>query len=152
VQKKEKKLARILITEDERLIAEDLKLTLQAHGHEIIGIEFTGEGAVERTRELSPDIIFMDIRLKGDMSGIDAARKIRQISETAIIFCTAYSDDHTLLKISSLSPEGYIAKPFHEKEIKSIFKNLSESKKGRNINFRNLDYQSSSVALSSAGL
>ncbi|MFC1898207.1 response regulator [Candidatus Cloacimonadota bacterium] len=122
-------MARIMITEDERLIAEDLKMTLQAFGHEIVGIASTGEKAVEIARELNPDIIFMDIKLEGRISGIDAAKKIRGLIDSAIVFCTAYSDDLTILQISTVSPDGYVAKPFHESEVKKILKKLSDSRR-----------------------
>lgn len=121
-------MARILITEDERLIAEDLKQTLQGLGHEIVAIETTGEKAVESAKEFNPDIIFMDIKLEGKLSGIEAAKEIRGAIKTAIIFCTAYSDDLTLLQLSTLSPEGYITKPFREKEILNSINNI--------VNFR----------------
>ncbi|MDO9576816.1 MAG: response regulator [Candidatus Cloacimonadales bacterium] len=122
-------MARILITEDERLIAEDLKQTLQAFGHEIVAIVSTGEKAVEKAKELNPDIIFMDIKLEGELSGIEAAKEIRGAIKTAIIFCTAYSDDLTLLQLSTLSPEGYIAKPFRESEILNSIKHIANSRK-----------------------
>jgi two-component system, sensor histidine kinase len=119
------KMARILITEDEKLIAEDLKLTLQELGHVVVRVESTGENAVEKARELIPDIVFMDIKLEGELNGIDAAKKIREIIKADIIFCTAYSDDLTLLQLSALNPEGYLTKPFREGEILNTLEKIS---------------------------
>lgn len=120
-------MARILITEDERIIAEDLKLILQTYGHEIIGIESKGENAISKAKESTPDIIFMDIKLEGSITGIEAASEIRKSIDTAIIFCTAYSDDLTLLQVSALSADGYIAKPFQEEDILSCVKHVTNT-------------------------
>lgn len=122
-------MARILITEDERIIAEDLKQTLQSIGHEIVGIASSGEKAIEQAGMLLPDIIFMDIKLEGRMNGVEAAREIRNTIDTSIIFCTAYADDLTLLQISALNPDGYVSKPFLEKEILESIKHISKTKK-----------------------
>ena len=122
-------MARILITEDERIIAEDLKQILQSFDHQVVGIAASGEKAIQLAKELRPEIIFMDIKLEGVLNGIDAARKIRDIIDTSIIFCSAYADDLTLLQMSALSPEGYVSKPFLEKEILDSIKHVSGAKK-----------------------
>jgi len=122
-------MSRIMIIEDERLIAEDLKLTLQDCGHEIVSIVSSGEKAVEKASEFNPDIIFMDIKLEGEITGIEAAKKIRGLMDSAIVFCTAYADDLSILQISTVSPDGYIAKPFNEIEVKKILKNITDSRK-----------------------
>ena len=113
-------MARILITEDERIIAEDLKLILQSFGHEIIEIVSTGENAIRIALQAKPDLIFMDIKLEGRMTGLDAAKEIMINHEIPVIFCSAYADDLTLLQASSLHPAGYISKPFSEEDIKSV--------------------------------
>ncbi|HPR17193.1 MAG TPA: response regulator [Candidatus Cloacimonadota bacterium] len=122
-------MARILITEDEQLIAEDLRLTLIDMGHDVICMEASGEEAVISAIEVQPDIIFMDIKLAGSISGIEAAKMIRKKIDVSIIFCSAYGDDKTLLQASSLNPIGYIMKPFDQSEIESLLTKYKSEKK-----------------------
>ena len=125
-------MARILITEDERLIAEDLRLILQSYGHEIIEIVSTGEKAIRIALQTKPDLIFMDIKLAGIMTGLDAAKEIVKEYNIPIIFCSAYSDDQTLLHAYALHPAGYISKPFNEEDIFcAIEPIITEKKNGR---------------------
>ncbi len=113
-------MARILITEDERLIAEDLKWALQDHGHKIVGIVASGEEAIKMAFETKPEIIFMDISLDGSINGIDAAKAIQKKIDVYIVFCSAFSDNITRLKASALNPMGYVTKPFEFAEIEQI--------------------------------
>jgi CheY-like chemotaxis protein len=132
-------MAKILITEDERIIAEDLKLTLQSFGHEVAAICASGEEAVTKTRELLPDLIFMDIQLKGKLTGIDAAHILKS-SKIPIIFCTAYSDHKTIMQAASIDHSGYLIKPIMENELKCIldkFLNRKSSKIPKRRNPRN---------------
>jgi len=110
-------MARILIIEDEWLIAEDLRMVLRKLGHEVIAIARTGEEAVKLTLENSPDLIFMDVQLEGDIDGIDAAISIRKNCNMPIIYCTANTDDSTVMKMASTSPKGLVMKPFNNCDI-----------------------------------
>ena len=108
---------RILIVEDERIIAIDLQRRLENYGYRVAGIASTAADAIERATELQPDIILMDIMLSGDGDGIDAAQTIRDSSGIPVIFLTAYADDRTLERAKSAEPFGYLLKPFKEREL-----------------------------------
>jgi PAS domain S-box-containing protein len=111
--------ARIMVVEDERLVALALEQSLKALGHEVVALVTTGEEAVRKAGELEPDLVLMDIRLKGDVDGIEAAVRIHDSFKTPIVFLTAYSDDQTLDRARAARPYGYVLKPFEEKSLKS---------------------------------
>src|ERR1051326_9153316 len=111
-------LARILVVEDERIVADDLAATLEELGYAIAGTVTSGEAAIERTVEAKPHLIFMDIRLSGKMDGIEAAQAIKNMMDIPIIYLTAHSDDPTLVRARSTSPFGYILKPFKALELR----------------------------------
>ena len=108
---------RILIVEDERIIALDLKRRLEKFGYTVTDIVSTGLDAIKTAELQSPDIIIMDIMLSGDMDGISAAGQIKERFEIPIIFLTAFSDNNTLERAKFVEPYGYILKPFKEKEL-----------------------------------
>lgn len=106
--------ANILITEDESIVAKDIQMSLKKLGYNVVGICSSGEEAVLAADEKKPDLVLMDIMLKGEMSGIDAAEQIRKKNNIPIIFLTAYADESTLNKAKITEPYGYILKPFKE--------------------------------------
>ncbi|MBN2511216.1 MAG: EAL domain-containing protein [Spirochaetales bacterium] len=108
---------RILIVEDERIIALDLKRRLEKFGYSVTDIVSTGQDAIDTAQLQLPDIIIMDIMLSGDMDGISAAGYIKDHFEIPIIFLTAFSDNNTLERAKFVEPYGYILKPFKEKEL-----------------------------------
>ncbi|MFA4877070.1 MAG: response regulator [Methanoregula sp.] len=108
---------RILIVEDERIVAEDIKTTLLSFGFDVAEIVTRGETAVERERILKPDLILMDIHLAGTMNGIEAAGQIHLHSDVPIIYLTAYADDQLLQSAKVTRPYGYILKPYSEREL-----------------------------------
>jgi DNA-binding LytR/AlgR family response regulator len=108
---------KILIVEDEAIIAKDIENVLTKAGYKVVGTFSNGEAAVENVDDLNPDIILMDIMLKGDMSGIQAAEIIREKSNIPVVFLTAYADENTIDKARSAVPYGYIVKPFKENEV-----------------------------------
>ncbi len=108
---------RVLIVEDERIIALDLRRRLEKLGYQVTGIASTADEAVQRAVEHKPDIILMDIMLSGDEDGIDAARTIRDTSGIPVIFLTAYADERTLERAKAAEPFGYVLKPFKEREL-----------------------------------
>ncbi|WP_224249069.1 hybrid sensor histidine kinase/response regulator [Hyalangium gracile] len=109
--------ARVLIVEDESIIAKDIELSLKSLGYQVCGIADTGLGAIEKAEETRPDVALMDIRLRGDMDGIDAARRIHQRLSIPIVFLTAYADEATLARAQLATPFGYILKPFDERDL-----------------------------------
>ena len=109
--------SKILIVEDEMLISMEIKQKLRAMGYDVVGQAITGESAIQKAGETKPDLILMDIRLKGDMDGITAAKRIMELYDLPIIFLTAHSDKATLERAIAVSPSGYLLKPFKEREL-----------------------------------
>lgn len=110
---------RILIVEDEQIVAEDLRQTLENMGYSIIGIVSSGEDAVETARREIPDLILMDIMLSGKMDGISATYQIRSEHDIPVIYVTAYADFPLIERAKVTEPFGYIVKPFNEREVQS---------------------------------
>lgn len=107
----------ILVVEDEALIARDVQNTLRDLGYDVPAIAASGPVAIARADELRPDLILMDIRLQGEMDGIEAAREIRARLDIPVIFVTAYADANTLQRAKLSEPYGYVLKPFDEREL-----------------------------------
>ncbi|MBN1522957.1 MAG: response regulator [Spirochaetales bacterium] len=110
---------KILIVEDERIVAKDIKGSLRNFGYEVIDIVVTGEDAIKVAEEQLPDLVLMDIMLKGELTGIDAARHIRDHLWIPVVFLTAYADESTLQNAKLTEPFGYIIKPFEDAELHS---------------------------------
>ena len=108
---------RILIVEDESIIAKDLSRILDEEGYEVVGISDTGEGAVELALETAPDLALVDIRLKGAMDGIEAADKIKKLRSSAIVYLTAHSDRALFDRAKQTGPERYLCKPISAIEL-----------------------------------
>ncbi len=108
----------ILIVEDENIVALDMKMRLESLGYEVLGVVDTGEAALGFIARAKPDLVLMDIKLKGGSDGIETARQAREKVEVPIIFVTAFTDEGTLERAKLASPYGYIVKPFHERELR----------------------------------
>ena len=108
---------KILIVEDENIVAIDLQKRLMNLGYDIVGIVSTGEDAVRKAVATSPDLVLMDVRLKGEMDGIEAASMLRFQHGVAVVYLSAYADNDTLKRASKTEPFGYILKPFEEREL-----------------------------------
>ncbi|AGN16469.1 MULTISPECIES: response regulator [Methanobrevibacter] len=106
----------ILIVEDESITALDLKFTLEELGYDVVGIADNGKDAINLAAELSPDLTIMDIHLKGEMTGIDASKRLSELN-LPCIFLTAYSDDNTFNEVLESSSYGFITKPFNKRTI-----------------------------------
>ncbi|GAB1544421.1 hypothetical protein NUACC21_70970 [Scytonema sp. NUACC21] len=109
--------ARILIVEDERIVAKDISKRLKNLGYVVVAAVSSGEEAIEKAAETRPDLVLMDIRLKGKMDGIKASEQIRAEFNIPVIFLTAYADEKTLQRAKVTEPFGYIVKPFDEREL-----------------------------------
>src|SRR6056297_2856488 len=108
---------KVLIVEDERIIALDLKKRLERFGFPAPEIVSNGEEALTAAESLRPDIILMDIMLGGPIDGIDAAKTVKEKLNIPVIFLTAYSNENTLDRAKEAEPYGYILKPFKEREL-----------------------------------
>jgi len=111
---------RILIVEDEAIVADDIRQTLKSLGFSVTGTAKSGEIAVTMVTETQPDLILMDIHLAGAMDGVQAAREIHRTSDVPIIYLTAYADRELLDRAKLTSPYGYIVKPYNERELHSV--------------------------------
>ncbi|PYN71991.1 MAG: hybrid sensor histidine kinase/response regulator [Candidatus Rokuibacteriota bacterium] len=112
--------SRILVVEDEILVREDIEDCLAGLGHEVVSVASTGADALRKIPTARPDLVLMDIRLKGDMDGVETARQIRTNFRLPVIFLTAHADDSTLQRAKAADPLGYIVKPFAETTVNAV--------------------------------
>ncbi|GMV95177.1 MAG: hypothetical protein AMXMBFR82_49550 [Candidatus Hydrogenedentota bacterium] len=112
-------LSRILIVEDEIIIARELEVRLEGMGYTVAGIASSGEEAIRLASDCNPDLVLMDIVIKGETDGIDAAEQIREQLAVPVIYVTAYTDDETLERARETQPFAYLVKPFSERELKA---------------------------------
>ena len=112
--------SRILIVEDQGIVAWDIRNCLENLGHTVCGTAASGEEAIRMTADLQPDLVLMDVMLEGDMDGVEAAAYIRKHFETPVVYLTAYADGNTLQRAKVTEPYGYIIKPFEEKEMYTV--------------------------------
>ena len=132
----------VLVIEDESIVSKDLQHSLTKLGYNVVGAASNGEKAIELAGLKNPNIILMDIMLKGDMNGIEAAEKIKELYSVPIVFLTAYSDESTLSKAKITEPYGYILKPFKEIDLHTTIEMAvyKHSKEQEIVKERNLLY------------
>ncbi len=127
---------KILIVEDEELVASDIKESLQSFGYGVIGRAASGDESISMARELSPDLVLMDIQLPGELDGISATAMLRNSLNIPVIYLTAYADPTTLERAKVTEPYGYVLKPFKELELRTaielaLYKHSVELEKGK---------------------
>ena len=110
-------LKKILIVEDESIIAEDISDSLISLGYRITDIVYSGEEAIVSAAEFRPDLVLMDVNLQGEIDGITAAEEISSRFQIPVVYLTAYADEKTLRRVNATKPFGYIVKPFEEKNL-----------------------------------
>ena len=128
---------KVLVVEDEIIVAENIKKILENVGYAVVGVVDSGREAIKHTENTRPNLVLMDIKLKGDMDGIEAAGEIHSRFDVPIIYLMAYADEDTLQRAKLTEPFGYILKPFEERGLQTIIetalckykmeKNLRES-------------------------
>lgn len=111
---------KILIAEDEQIVAKNIEKRLTADGYIVVASVSTGEEAIEKAKSLTPDIILMDIKLKGKIDGIETADIIRRDFQLPVIFLTSYADEETFQRAKNTEPFGYLIKPFENKELNRV--------------------------------
>jgi two-component sensor histidine kinase/DNA-binding response OmpR family regulator len=109
--------AAILIVEDDFIVAENMRERLQALGYRIAGIAATGEEALKLAAEATPDVVLMDVRLDGEMDGVDTVAALKDYVRTPVLYVTAYTDRRTVMRARDTMPYGYIVKPFTTEEL-----------------------------------
>jgi len=125
--------AKILIVEDEAIVAMSLSDTLKRLGYTTSGPVANGEDALRYAERDNPDLVLMDIRIQGEMDGIDTAAELTRRHQLPILYLTAYTDDSTLARAQVTEPYGYLVKPFEERELRSaieiaLYRHKSEMK------------------------
>lgn len=108
---------KILVVEDEHIVAMGIRAMLRNLGYTVTGVASSGEEAISKAESTKPDLVLMDIMLKGDMDGIEASKEIITRSEIPVVYLTACSDRIVLERIWNTG-SGYITKPFDEKDLK----------------------------------
>jgi DNA-binding NarL/FixJ family response regulator len=108
---------KILIVEDEPVIAENISIYLNNNDFEVSAIAYDSEDALEQLQHNTPDAVILDINLAGGQDGIDIARHINEQYQLPFLFLTAYSDKSTLERAKQVQPAGYIVKPFNERTL-----------------------------------
>ncbi|HYE51180.1 MAG TPA: response regulator [Azospirillaceae bacterium] len=109
---------RILIVEDDALVALGIRLTLQELGYSVCGIAASEPEAVKLAGETRPDLALMDIRLKGPVDGIDTARRLRSEFNIRSVYLSAYTDEQTMSRVSQTYPLGFVQKPYSANQLK----------------------------------
>lgn len=110
----------ILVVEDESIVAKDIQMTLQNLDYDVPAVISSGQAAIQKARENKPNLVLMDIVLKGKMDGIEAAKQIRSRLGIPVVYLTAHTDDNTLKRAKVTEPFGYIVKPFEDRELKTV--------------------------------
>ena len=109
----------ILVVEDEAVVREYIRGTLETLGYRVPATVANGRDAVTRAEKLRPDLVLMDIRLKGEIDGIEAASQIGAVYGIPVVYLTSYADEETLNRAKMTNPAGYIMKPFNEQELRA---------------------------------
>ena len=125
--------SRILIVEDDRIVARDIQQQLSRIGHDVVGITARGEDVVPLVAERRPDLLLMDIRLEGKMDGIDVAQQIHERFGIPVVFLTAHADEQTVSRARISEPFGYLVKPFEDSQLRTtiemaLYKHAAERK------------------------
>ena len=114
---KTKQSTRVLIVEDEIIAAKAIERSLASMGYEVVGIASSGGEAVRKVEETQPDVVLMDIKIKGPVDGVFTTQRVQTQFDIPVIYLTAMSDDETLKRILHSKPYGYIVKPFRDAEL-----------------------------------
>lgn len=110
---------KILIVEDEAIVAKDISVCLEKIGYEVLGTFSKGEKALEFMDDKKPDLVLMDIMLSGKFSGIDTSAEVKEKHNIPVVFLTAYADEKTISKAKVTEPYGYVIKPFKEIDLRT---------------------------------
>jgi two-component system, cell cycle sensor histidine kinase and response regulator CckA len=139
----------IMVVEDESIVAEDMKAMLEGFGYNVPAVAFSGEEAVRKAFDTHPDLVLMDIVLKGQMSGVEAVERIRSRCNIPVVYVTAYADEKTVRRAKATEPYGYLLKPFDARELQTAIeialykhqmeKELYESEQRLSMTLRSID-------------
>ena len=119
--------ANIMIVEDERIIAMDVQNLLIQSGHQNSSVYSSGEAAIAAVQEIRPDLVLMDINLKGSLDGLETIRRIREQQDIRVIYITALMDDETKARAEAVCPYRIINKPIHEHQLFEVIEKTFNS-------------------------
>ena len=108
---------KIMIVEDESIVALDLSMRLQKEGYEVIGIASNSDDAIDLFTEQKPDLVLMDINIKGAKDGIETAKSLKKIQDVPLIFVTAFSQSEYINRAKEVNPSAYLVKPFNNESL-----------------------------------
>jgi two-component system cell cycle sensor histidine kinase/response regulator CckA len=111
--------AQILVVEDEPIVAKNIQRELSSMGYTVPAIAASGEEALEKAGQTHPDLVLMDISLKGPLDGVETSKRMQERFDIPIVYLTAYADDRTLQRAKRTGPFGYLLKPYEEKELQT---------------------------------
>jgi PAS domain S-box-containing protein len=141
--------ARILVVEDDRVVARDIAQQMSRAGHTVVGITARGEDALALAADTALDLVLMDVRLEGELDGIDTARLLREKHSLPVVFLTAYADEDTVRRATVTEPFGYVLKPFDDTQLRTVVE-MALYKHGAERRLRESE-QRYAVTLSSIG-
>lgn len=113
-----------MVVEDEGVVSIDIRNMLKKAGYNIAAVAFQGEEAVTKAEQSSPDLVLMDIGLKGEIDGIEAAKRIRDRLHIPVVFLTGFADEVTKAKAQEVNPSGFIIKPINEEELNQTLEDI----------------------------
>ena len=113
-----------MVVEDEGVVSIDIRNMLKKAGYSIAAVAFQGDEAIEKAELSAPDLVLMDIGLKGEIDGIEAAKRIRNRFQIPVVFLTGFADEVTLAKAQEVNPSGFIIKPINEEELKKTLADI----------------------------
>jgi DNA-binding NarL/FixJ family response regulator len=120
---------KILIVEDEIITATAIKRSLQEAGYEVVDIVSSGEEAFDKVANVRPDLVLMDIKLKGPVDGVTTTQRIQTYFGIPVIYLTAHSDNETVKRVVHSQPYGYLVKPFNEEELQEVIERALQQHK-----------------------
>src|SRR4051812_27779691 len=121
--------AKVMVVEDERVVALHLKLQLTRMGYTVVSMATSGQQVLKQIQEVRPDIVLMDIHIEGPMDGIETARLIPADLQVPVIYLTAFSEEATLERARDTKPYGYLIKPFSERELHAAIQMVLERRR-----------------------
>jgi DNA-binding NarL/FixJ family response regulator len=121
-------MQKVLVIEDEAITSIHIETKVGLWGYEVVGTASTGEDGLKICRKFKPDLILMDIRLKGSIDGIETAKMIKKEMNIPIIYITAHSEDITINRALKTNPNGYMVKPLDDSELRDAIKQALENK------------------------
>lgn len=142
-------MAGIMIVEDEQIVALDIKQSLIALGYTVSAMVMDGETAIRKSAEIRPDLVLMDITLKGKTGGVEAAEHIRKDFNIPIIFLTAHNDENTLQRAKETGPYAFLLKPFEERELYNAIE-IALYKHRFDLKFRRMEEKFRTIILKNA--